>query len=155
MSSFSQNFLYIKWWYPTTQSSLCAWHIIMSVVTEWDGFCRTYDDFTKKYHRLDMCHANWDNLSVLQGRNIAPTSWASQQFLLQFIGGCGECVSTWRNRRSLSTVVLALTLTVASHLSTQTDPSTEMYILCHLAVVNGLKSISVLNTHFDLTMVMI
>jgi len=30
-----------------------------------------------------------------------------------------------------------------------------MEILCHLAVVNGLKSISVLNIYFDLTMVMI
>jgi hypothetical protein len=138
----------------TTRQFVCM-HITMPVVTKWYGFCRTYDDFTQKYYRLDMCHINLDNLSVLQGRNIAQTPWKSQQFLLQFINGRGECVSTWRTWRSFSTVVLALTLSAAIicqhkliHLQT------EMDIVCHLAVVNGFKSISVLNTHFDLIMVM-
>jgi len=107
------------------QVSLCAWHIIMPVVTEWDGFCRIFDDFTKKYHRLDMCHTKWDNLSVLQGRNIAPTPWNSKQFLLCFNNGCGECVSTWKTWRSFSTVALDLTLSVASQLSIITVPSTD------------------------------
>jgi len=122
---FFPELLIYKIMVPQQQGSLCAWHIIMRVVTEWDGFCRTYDDFIKKYHRLDMCHTNWDNLSVLQGRNIAPTPWESQQFLLQFNNGCGECVGTWRTRRTFSTVASALTLSVASHLSALTDPSTD------------------------------
>jgi len=44
--------------------------------------------------------------TVLQGWNIAQTPWESQQFLLQFNNGRGECVSTWRTWRSFSTVVL-------------------------------------------------
>jgi len=50
----------------------------------------SYDDFTQKYYRLDMCHINLDNLSVLQGRKIAQTPWESQQFLLQFNNGRDE-----------------------------------------------------------------
>jgi hypothetical protein len=65
----------------------------MPVVTECDGFYRAFDDFKEKYHRLDLCHTNWDNLSVFLGKEIASTEWKSELFHLEMKNGHGECVS--------------------------------------------------------------